>query len=285
MLENMSSLSVSLDGPAKIQNYQRPLAKGGASYSLVEAFLYKLDKAGFDYGLRSTITDFNAERMAEMVDFFHAHFNTKQVQFEPLFVCGRCLTSPLRAPSPRQFMKHFFKAKDCAEKYGINLSYSGLRVGLITNSFCGACSDNFSITPKGQVTSCFEVLEKEDPRSELFFYGQYHAEEGRFAIDEDRRQTLLGLTVEEMEFCTDCLAKWHCAGDCLSKVTFAGEALGPRRSARCRMNQQMTKRDVLHRLRRQGKKPHDLTAAVIGAAQQANSQVRDLEETALNTTK
>ena len=272
VLENMTSLSVSLDGPPEVQNFQRPMDNGAESYPAVESFLKKLDQAGFDYGIRSTITDYNVERMAEMVEFFHANFNTKQVQFEPLFVCGRCLTSPLRAPEPGRFMSHFYKALDQAEKYQINLTYSGLRLGILTNTFCGACSDNFSITPEGKVTSCFEVLEKADPRSSLFFYGEYQPESNEFIIDEQNRNKLLGLTVEKMDFCSDCLAKWHCAGDCLSKVTFEGEALGARRSPRCRMNQQMTKRSLRRLLASKGRKPEDFIAAVIQPGSEHNLQ-------------
>jgi len=253
VIENLNSLSISLDGTPDMQNRQRPLANGRESYPQVAATIKALDKAGFDYGLRATITDYNVARMPEIVDFFHHNFKTRQVQFEPLFICGRCLTSGAQSPDQRVFLRQFLKAQEKAEKYGINLTYSGLRLQFLTNTFCGAASDNFCVTPRGDVTSCFEVLEKSDPRSEFFFYGKYDTQKGDFQIWEEKRKALLSTTVENIPHCADCIAKWHCAGDCPSKVLYDGGRNNGNTFSRCWVNQEATKKAIVRRIKKQGR--------------------------------
>lgn len=247
-IDNLNNLSISLDGTPDIQNFQRPLINGGDSYPILERNLKSFDKAGFEYALRATITELNVHRMCEMVEFFHSRFSTKKIHFEPLFVCGRCLTTQIKAPKEKDFVENFTRASELAEKKGMKLGYSGLRLSTLTNTFCGACSDNFCVTPDGYVTSCFEVLRKGDPRSDLFFYGRYIRKKGAFQIVEKKRRALLDYTVEKMAFCRDCIAKWHCAGDCLSKVSVDTEVFGDRGNFRCLTTQEITKWAIIHAL-------------------------------------
>ena len=246
--KHLDSLSISLDGPEDVQNAQRPLANGKASYAAVERTIKILDTHHFDYGIRSTITNLNVHQMSEMVEMFHERFATKQLHFEPLFVCGRCLHSKIAAPSYRVFMREFLKASKVAARYGMKVRYSGLRVDTITNAFCGACTDNFCVTPEGMVSSCYEVLVAGDPRSDLFFYGRYDPQTQNFDISDEKRRGLHALSVEKIPYCTNCIAKWHCAGDCPSKVSYESTVDGKRGSVRCLTNQYLTQRSILERM-------------------------------------
>ncbi len=100
IVKNLDSMSVSLDGPPDIQNYQRPLASGKDSYGVVAENLKYMDEADFKYGLRSTITNHNVLQMKETVALFLESFHPQQIHFEPLFLCGRCLTSKVDARRP-----------------------------------------------------------------------------------------------------------------------------------------------------------------------------------------
>ncbi|MBN1559041.1 radical SAM protein [candidate division KSB1 bacterium] len=245
ILKNLNSMSISLDGPSDVQNYQRPLVNGKPSYDIVFKNLKRLDEAGFNYGLRSTITDYNVRRMSEIVEHFLDNFKTKQIHFEPLFFCGRCHTFKINAPNYRMFMREFLKAIVIADQHKVRLAYSGLRLGGLTSTFCGACGSNFSVTPFGDVTSCFEVTEKEDPRSAIFFYGKWQDAKKEFDIQEDKLDYLRSFHVQNISYCRDCLAKWHCAGDCLAKVAADADVEGERDSNRCRLNQEITKRRIM----------------------------------------
>ncbi|MBC8179613.1 radical SAM protein [candidate division KSB1 bacterium] len=244
IIKNMDSLSISLDGTPDIQNIQRPLANGKESYDIVANNIKILDEAKFNYGLRSTITKFNVLRLKEIVSLFLDEFNPRSIQFEPLFLCGRCQTTNVEAPDAKVFIREFLKANKLAEKKKMKLAYSGLRLGGVTSTFCGACGSNFCVTPEGNVTSCFEVVEKDDPRSQLFFYGIWKAKEKKYEFWEDKRQHLASFNAANIPYCADCIAKWHCAGDCLAKVSYTSDVEGDRGSERCWMNQEITKRKI-----------------------------------------
>jgi len=126
----------------------------------------------------------------------------------------------------------------------------------VTGTFCGACGSNFCVTPNGDVTSCFEVLEKQDHRSRIFFYGKWRPKEKQFAIEEEKRNYLLSFHVQNIPYCSDCIAKWHCAGDCLAKVSYDSDVEGDRGSERCWMNQEITKRRIIQILKNPQKIEH-----------------------------
>ena len=142
-------------------------------------------------------------------------------------------------------MKEFLRANKIADEHTIKLAYSGLRLGGLTSTFCGACGSNFSLTPHGDVTSCFEVTEKEDPRSAIFFYGTWKNEEKEFEFRQENLDFLKSFNVQNISYCGDCIAKWHCAGDCLAKVAHDSDVSGDRGSPRCRLNQDITQKRII----------------------------------------
>jgi uncharacterized protein len=242
LAENMSGgSSLSLDGPPEFQNAQRPVRGGLESFDAVYHTLKLWDSLGFSYGIRATITQESVGHMADIVSFVGAEFKTDKLHFEPLFSCGRCRTSKMLAPGPDEFAERYIEAKERARQLGISLVYSGARTDELTDSYCGGGRARYLwVTHDGNVTACFEVLEREDPRSDLFFIGSYDAERGSFSFDLERLAVLQKRRVQNLPCCGDCIAKWHCAGDCMAKSALAGDLYDPTRMDRCIINQKLT---------------------------------------------
>jgi uncharacterized protein len=127
-----------------------------------------------------------------------------------------------------------------AEELGVNMIYSGLRVDSLLSKFCAAPGDGFNILPEGMVTSCYEITEQDDPKAELFYYGHFSSETKRFEFDMKKIERLKQYSVEHLEFCRDCFCKWHCAGDCISKVFDAGGSFVHAGSPRCGLNRSLS---------------------------------------------
>jgi uncharacterized protein len=138
----------------------------------------------------------------------------------------------------KRFSENFRRCEDRAADLGIHLAYSGCRIETLTNAFCGVARDNFSVTPDGHITACYETTSADDPKSETFFFGRI-TDEGQLEIDETRRRFLHTLKVENLGYCADCFAKWHCAGDCVAKLYHTDYA-GPRGHDRCELNRELT---------------------------------------------
>lgn len=247
VVEHFTGMNISVDGPADIQDRQRPLAGGKGSSARVMQTIRHLQVAGFPFGVRVTLTAAGIHRLAEIVRFFHEQCpQLDQLHVEPVWLCGRCRTTGEHPPSEEQFIARFSEAHDLARELGLSLFYSGARLDVLTNKFCAAPGDGFSVTPEGIVTSCFEVTDPADPRAELFHYGRYDRESREFRIDARRVERLRRLCVENIPHCRDCFCKWHCAGDCLAKALPGVSPAEHAGSPRCRLNREITRRQLDH---------------------------------------
>ena len=240
IVANFATLNISLDGPEDIQDSNRPCADGSGSFAAIERSLRYFDEMEFYYGIRATITERTVSRMRETVECLHQMFNFSYLHLEPAWYCGRCLTSHERPPGDDEFIANFLAAAAKAKELGIEITYSGARLGLLTSKFCGAPGDSFTVLPEGIVTSCYEVTEPEDPRAEIFHYGKYDPVGRNFVFDQQKIARLQQFSVDHLAFCQDCFCKWHCAGDCLAKVFEKSGSCAHQGSIRCRINRALT---------------------------------------------
>ncbi|RMH69903.1 MAG: PqqD family peptide modification chaperone [Gemmatimonadetes bacterium] len=246
IVEHVHSMTVSMDGMQDIQDLQRPTVAGNGSFERVVSILKFFDTHDFNYGIRATITHYNVERMTEMVEFFAATFKATQWNFEPMFAAGRALVTGSPEPFEEVFIREFRRARERAKELGRNLAYSGNMIERISNTFCGAPGKNFSITPDGYISACHEVNKATDPKANLFIYGEYDPEKKTFVIHTDKLDRLRTFTVDQVEYCDGCFAKWHCAGDCVVKVVKTTGDYHKRTSEyRCQMNRELTKDRIL----------------------------------------
>lgn len=239
MCDNLDSINLSIDGPPDIQDAQRPLANGSSSSIHVERTIAFMERHKYTYGIRSTLTRDSVRRMPEIIKYFRSITTVKRFHLEPLFECGRCATSKVCAPEHPEFARLFLDLLTNEVAQGIEVFYSGYRFGPI-NRFCGACSNNFVVTPLGDVTSCFETSHPSDPRASLFFIGAYDAGNDTFRIDESRRKLLQSRTVQALPHCANCIAKYSCAGDCPAKSALSGDLFDASTNTRCSTNRLLT---------------------------------------------
>jgi uncharacterized protein len=76
------------------------------------------------------------------------------------------------------------------------------------------CNAEFSVTPEGIVSGCHRYSKEEHDGYDLFRIGQYDG--SRFQFDIDRVNALRAIDVHSFSECTSCMARWNCAGGCLS---------------------------------------------------------------------
>jgi uncharacterized protein len=237
VVNNFDSLNISLDGPADIQNVQRPLAGGGPSFDQVLETIAVLRERDFPFGIRATVTERSVHRIDEIVQMCYEIAPKVRVHLEPLFECGRCRTSKIHAPNPEVFLHEYLKAEALARKLGNSTYYSGGRLGSLSQSFCGASGTNFFITPQGDVTNCLEVTRREEPKADVYIIGEYNPMSGNYEIDESKREVLCGRVVTNISHCANCFAKYNCGGDCPSKVfNMTGSSMDTAGNGRCVIN-------------------------------------------------
>lgn len=233
-------LTISFDGPPQIQDSQRALPSGKASHEFVEATVHELVDRNISFRVRSTVTAQSVNGMKETVGYFHK-LGIKNMHFEPVAECGRCLETNTLSPDPLVFVKRFIEAFELAETLNMTLYYSGCSIGRLTDKFCGAAGRNFYVTPEGFITACLEVMHKDDPAASVFFYGKIDNNTSSFKLSSEKIELLRSRTVDKMKECSKCFCKWHCAGDCLIRSWRKHGSLFKTGGYRCTINRKLTK--------------------------------------------
>ncbi len=249
IIGNLNGASVSFDGLPHMQDKHRPHVGGGASSGEVIHTLRRFDEAGFPYGIRVTVTADHIPHLAESVEFICATFKTTRIQVEPSYQMGRWRDAP--SAETAGFIAAYRIALGAARAHGREITFSGARLGALTNHFCGITQDSFALSPDGNVSACFEVFSEDDEDADVFFYGKPDAK-GGYTFDETRLGHLRGQTVEHRDFCSGCFAKWSCGGDCYNKSMKVNGRVEFQGSDRCHIIRELTKDQILDRIAKAG---------------------------------
>jgi len=233
----LDDATVSVDGLPMVQDRNRPTRGGRPSSAMVMRSLALFDAQGFRYGLRMTVVPGDEVLLADGIRYLCRETAATVIQAEPVYPLGRHQNGA--EPDPWAFIAAFRQAREIAVAQGRTLKYSGARFPQVTDVFCQAVTGAFAVMPGGQVCSCFEARE-DDPR---FVYGAYDAGRDGFRIDAQRHHRQLRNAVHQRPGCHDCIAKYHCAGDCAMKATVGG-----RDTTRCIINRELTKDLILEGL-------------------------------------
>lgn len=250
IIANMSGASVSFDGLPAVHDAYRKTVSGKGSSERVRHTLRRFDEAGFDYGIRVTVTEDMISYMADSVAFLCENFKTCSIQVEPVYQIGKWTGAP--SAETEFFLSGFRSAQTVAERYERTLFFSGARLGLLTNHFCSATQDLFALTPDGVVSACYEVFSENSTWKNVFFYGRYDEPDKTYRFDSSRIEFLRSQAVQNRSYCKTCFAKWSCGGDCYHKSLlmtgnkkFAG-------TDRCHIIRELTKDQILLRIAEAG---------------------------------
>lgn len=249
VIANFHSVNISFDGLPQFQDQNRPMAGGKGSFDRVDHTMRRLVEAGVDFGIRTTVTAAMVDAMPDIVRFVADNYpGIEQLHFEPVWECGRCLTSTDTMPTAEAFTTRYLESLEVARERNLRLVFSGARQDMLVDTFCKVSSGSFTVTPTGDVTACYEVSYKSDPRSERFFFGHFDCEQGDFVFDQDKLDQLSRLNVHNIRFCDNCFCRWHCAGDCAAKVLDGIELEEHSGSMRCQISRALTLNQIQRKL-------------------------------------
>jgi uncharacterized protein len=247
ILDHLDEVSLSFDGSPALQNRQRPLSSGKASFARVMASIRAMDLRNFPYGIRMTVTDAGIEALPEAVAFLCQETNCGTIQIEPAFDHGRAQRADLALCQNERFADAFLIAHDIAAAKGRHAYYSGARPWVVTDRFCRAIDRALIVAPDGGLTACYEVYGREHSLAPRFFFGTLDANTGIQMASATRAQ-LQEQIAERRGLCEGCFCYWHCAGDCPPK-TLSLSGNGHRRfGARCDLNRLITRELLLRNI-------------------------------------
>ena len=250
VIQHISGVSLSFDGLPEVHDAHRVDAHGKGTAASVIQTIRRFDEAKFPYGLRLTVTRENIEKMEASVRFICQNFKPKRIVLEPAFLMGRWREAP--ATETEDFIAGFRAAQTAAQEFGREILFSGVRLDLLSNHFCGSTKDSFGLTADGSVSACYETFMPENEWSKVFFYGRYVPEEGTYEFNMPVLESLRRQSVEHRPFCHGCFAKWTCSGDCYHKLLCVNGDSEFRGSDRCHVTRELTKDQILDRIGKAG---------------------------------
>lgn len=233
LLQNVDSLSLSMDGSEQTQNRQRPNAGGRGSFRQVMQTIEELDRQNFAYGIRMTATA-PWENFPRDVRFLCESTGCRSMQVEPAFNTRRGGHRSPAVEEVRGFAEAFVEAAEIAARAGRSLVYSGARLGQVTPSFCMAPYDALVVAPNGDLVTCYEVTTVAHHLSGLSTIGR--VKDGKIQIDSAARRSLHAKMAERRALCESCFCYWSCAGDCYARTFQVGDKGHLQYGARCETN-------------------------------------------------
>lgn len=246
ILSHLQSMSLSFDGLPQVHDAHRIRISGAGSSSDVVRTIRRLDEASFDYGLRLTVTREHIASLEASIEYICSRFRPRAIQVEPSYQLGRWRDAP--SAETQEFIAAYRAARATARRHGQDIQFSGARLGLLSNHFCGVTQDSFCLTADGNVSGCYETFFEQNEWAKVFFYGAYDESVRGYRFDRDKLEHLRAQSVEQRPFCQGCFAKWSCGGDCYHKslaVNGPGEFKG---SDRCHIIRELTKDQILERI-------------------------------------
>jgi uncharacterized protein len=246
-----SSVSLSIDGVASVQDRQRPALGGLKTFDVVLLTIRELDRRGISYGLRVSVTDRSVVALAESIDFLCRATKCSTFQVEPVFPHGRALQVAAQLSNHKAFVEAFLDAYDIAQFHGRHLYYSGARPWITTSRFCMALEQALVVTADGDLTACYEVFGRSHALASELLFGRLEVD-GEMVLEQSVRHKLLARVEERRSHCRNCFCYYTCAGDCIAKVLGPGEKGHLIFGARCEVNRAITKELLIRHVEEAG---------------------------------
>ncbi len=209
LAENRFRVTLSLDGPEDVQNFQRPKVNGQGSFADTILGGKYLQKAGVDFGIRATVTNTNVSRMAEIMMI--AEDLSCDLKLEPFTPVGRG-ADKTELLCLEDFYNGYINLQELAKKNNVRLDSTYDAKFLPKCFYCSGDGEMCCVLPDGKISSCSRITRDEDNLADTFLIG--NIDESVIIVDTDRVSKLRYLNVMCYQQCQNCFAKWYCAGGC-----------------------------------------------------------------------
>ena len=242
-MDNLHGVSLSFDGlPEAHDKHRKTIGGQGSSAAVISTIRY-LDDQEFPYGVRITVTRDQIPLLPDSVRFICENFKPQTIQVEPSYQLGRWRDAP--SAETAEFIAAYRQAQARARTFGRQISFSGARLGTLTNHFCGVTQDSFGLTASGLVSACFEVFDEVSENADTFIYGTPSYDGTSYEFDLRKLSKLRGQAVQFRDYCKSCFAKWSCGGDCYNKSIVANGSEEFAGTDRCHIIRELTKDQIL----------------------------------------
>ena len=210
--DNLDTVVLSLDGPAEIQDRQRPRRDGQGSLAAVVRSARILSEGAAELNLRACVPSETVEQLPEIASWFCRDLRPAAVSLEPVQPSSASRSAHLEPPDPWSFGRKFVAAARILEAQGVEAVYATADIGARRVSFCPVARDAAIVSPDGTISACYLPSREWEAKGFDLHLGRMVA--GRADLDPQAVALARGLNVWNKPHCRHCFCRWHCAGGC-----------------------------------------------------------------------
>jgi radical SAM protein with 4Fe4S-binding SPASM domain len=209
--DHFNMVGISCDGPAYIQDRQRPLKNGGSSSAIVERNIRFFHSRGTAVRARATITPWTMKRQKEIVTYLAGELGVARVHFEPVYKtsakAGLTFSSRMAGP----FVQNFLVAQQEAEKFGCTLTLSAVRLDEIHGPYCHFLNQTLHLKPSGTIAPCFFA---EGEGVKIPALGAWDEVINEIVLDSPHISCCRSNAMRIPQQCQACINLYHCSRKC-----------------------------------------------------------------------
>jgi uncharacterized protein len=238
-----TTVVLSFDGPADIQNRHRPCKGGEDSFAAVKQTAEIIGDSQAALALRVCVSNINVGCMEEIAQWFCHSFQPAKINFEVLQPSNDAVAAGLQPPDPYDFAAGFIRARNAAADYGVEVVY-GSDLSKPQWSSCPVGKEVLILTPDGLLSCCYLLPERWERKKMNLTIGQI---QDTMVIDQDALKAVREI-VRVKPRCERCFCRWSCAGGCHVDQTFPG--CSPGYTEFCHQTRLITMASLLEQLDR-----------------------------------
>ena len=221
--DNFEIVWISLDGPAEINDINRPDKNGQGRTKEIEEYLkFVLERTSV--GVRSTIKPESYHQQKEMVEYYY-ELGIMDLAFNPIIYSIERRDKGQRNVTygdVMDFSKEFITAYKRAMELNVYLMNSlTFNFDEPTKIACRSCVPTPQLNPDGSVSSCDMALYY-DTKEELqcFIYGTWRKKRQKIKYYLEKIEYLSNRKLANIPVCKDCKIGPYCAGSCAGRVAY-----------------------------------------------------------------
>jgi len=217
ILNDLTFVSLSFDGPPDINDFQRVLPSGKSSTKIIvktASFLLR-EKGSRFFAIRATILPENVTLLPKIHSYFSEIIPGVLVRYEPVFLSGRARQDGRKGIGLdiEIFGKNLLSCLNLKNSNPFRNSFLTVFV-MSPGAFFSSCGINMHVLPSGDVVSCYRNNFGSDPKKSPFYIGKFNPFSGLMEINQERLLRLRNLHVDKIPACKDCFARYSCRGGC-----------------------------------------------------------------------
>lgn len=212
--DRFSSVVLSLDGAAPVQDSQRPTVNNRPTFGVVCRTARILSDSPAELIVRSCVTADSVGSLADWATWVAGELRPATVCFESLTGSASTAAAGLFPADPYRFAQQFARAAEILGGHGIETVQSTSDLSECRVSACPVGHDALIVSPEGCIDACYLLEQEWRERGLDLRLGRVDVNARCLEIDDgavDRTRRFAG---RQKRLCARCFCQYHCAGGC-----------------------------------------------------------------------